>query len=159
MAIAIKVGDNFTTSRSNEQVKALEVVLAGGRVIRTGTLAPKSSSGYDLTRLFATSEGTLGIITELTVRILPSPEYSVLGRLSFPSPGEAGAAAAAFLSEGLPVSTCEILDGVSIEAVKKAMNLRVPRGATCLLFVELTFTKVTLKKYNRDKDANNLQEG
>ncbi len=122
---------------ARDYVKALEVVLAGGRVIRTGTLAPKSSSGYDLTRLFATSEGTLGIITELTVRILPSPEYSVFGRLSFPSPVEAGAAAAAFLSEGLPVSTCEILDGVSIEAMKKAMSLQVPRGAACLLFVEL----------------------
>lgn len=126
---------------ARDYVKAMEVVLAGGRVIRTGTLAPKSSSGYDLTRLFATSEGTLGIITELTVRILPSPEYSVFGRLYFPSPNEAGAAVAAFFSEGFPVSTCEILDGVCIDAVKKAMGLEIPEGVTCLLFVELEGTR------------------
>ncbi len=122
---------------ARDYVKAMEVVLADGRIIRTGSKAPKSSAGYDLNRLFATSEGTLGVITELTLRILPVPEYSIFAKLSFPSIVEAGATVEEIMRRGVPISTCEILDGVSIETVRKAMGLEIPAGVTCLLFMEI----------------------
>jgi glycolate oxidase len=125
---------------------ALEVVLADGSVIRTGTKAPKSSSGYDLTRLFCTAEGTLGIITELTLKILPRPEFSAFGQLHFPSITEAGACVRELFAAGVPISTCEILDGCSINAVKQAMNLDIPQGVSCLLFMEIDGEESSVNK-------------
>lgn len=125
---------------------AMEVVLADGSVIRTGSKSPKTSSGYDLTRLFCTAEGTLGIITELTVKILPKPEFSAFGQLHFPGVTEAGACVRELFSEGLPISTCEILDGCCIDAVKQAMGLAIPQGVTCLLFMEIDGDKPVVDK-------------
>ncbi len=69
---------------TRDYVKSLTVVLADGRVIQTGNIAPKSSAGYDLGHLFASSEGTLGIITEAVLKILPLPEYEAFAKASFP---------------------------------------------------------------------------
>ena len=122
---------------TKDYIMALEAVLADGRVIRAGTKAPKSSAGYDLAHLFAASEGTLGVITEITFRILPAPEYSAFAKLSFPTIVEAGAAAQEVITQGIPISTCEILDGVSIDVVREAMGLEVPDNVRCLLFMEI----------------------
>jgi glycolate oxidase len=122
---------------TRDYVMALKVVLADGRVLKTGTVAPKSASGYDLTHLFCTSEGTLGVITEATLKILPLPEYSIASRLEFPSIETAGAAVTEMLTSGIPISTCEILDNVSLDVLRKAIGLEVPEGVGCEIMMEL----------------------
>ena len=107
-------------------VMGLEVVLADGRVIHTGTRAPKSSSGYDLTRLFVCSEGTLGVITEVTLRIIPAPEYAVAIIAAFRKIEDAGQAISRILGAGVPLACAEIMDRVSLTVIKEAMKLQVP---------------------------------
>ncbi len=98
-------------------VLALEVVLAGGRVVRTGTRAAKTSAGYNLTGLLVGSEGTLGVITELTLRLHPIPEHIVVARAAFPSVESACRAAAGIIGSGVPVTRCELLDATTIAAL------------------------------------------
>ncbi len=107
-------------------VMGLEVVLADGRVIRTGTRAPKSSSGYDLTRLLVCSEGTLGVITELTLRILPAPEHTVALVAAFKRIDDAGLAISRILGAGVPLACAEVMDRISLSVVKEAMRLSLP---------------------------------
>jgi D-lactate dehydrogenase (cytochrome) len=98
-------------------VLALEVVLADGRVVRTGTRAVKTSAGYNLTNLFVGSEGTLGVITELTLRLHPIPDYIVVARAAFPSVEAACRAAAALIGAGVLLTRCELLDAMTIAAL------------------------------------------
>ena len=98
-------------------VLALEVVLADGRIVRTGSRAVKTSAGYDLTDLFVGSEGTLGVITELTVRLRPIPDRIVVARAAFPSVEAACRAAAAIIGAGVLVTRCELLDALTIGAL------------------------------------------
>jgi D-lactate dehydrogenase (cytochrome) len=99
------------------QVLALEVVLPGGSVIRTGTRAVKSSAGYDLTSLFVGSEGTLGVITELTLRLYGIAEYTVAVRATFPDVDAACRAAVAITGSGVLVTRIELLDAETIRGV------------------------------------------
>ncbi|MCC6007948.1 MAG: FAD-binding protein [Rhodobacteraceae bacterium] len=101
-----------------ENVLALEVVLADGRIIRTGTRARKSSAGYDLTRLFVGSEGTLGVITELTLRLQGQPEAISAGVCAFPSVAAAVDAVIETIQMGIPMARMELLD----ETVARAFN-------------------------------------
>src|SRR5215211_3402455 len=91
-----------------ENVLTMQVVLADGTVIDTGTRARKTSAGYDLTHLFVGSEGTLGIITELTLRLRPIPEAISAAICSFPSTHDAVATAIATVQAGVPVARCEM---------------------------------------------------
>ncbi|MEW6695481.1 putative FAD-linked oxidoreductase [Tepidimonas thermarum] len=106
-----------------ENVLALEVVTARGEVIRTGTRARKSSAGYDLTRLFVGSEGTLGVITEITVRLYPLPEAISAAICSFPSVEAAVRTTIAIIQMGVPIARCELLDARTVRAVNAHSKL------------------------------------
>jgi D-lactate dehydrogenase (cytochrome) len=115
-------------------VLALEVVLACGDVIRTGTRAVKTSAGYNLTNLFVGSEGTLGVITELTLRLHPIPEHTVVARAAFPSVEAACRAAAALVGAGVLVTRCELLDAMTVGALNAYKGTSFPESP--YLFVE-----------------------
>ena len=102
-----------------ENVLALEVVTARGEVMRTGTRAKKSSAGYDLTRLLVGSEGTLGVMTELTVRLYPLPEAIMAAVCSFPDIGAAVRTTMATIQLGVPIARCELLDGPTVAMVNR----------------------------------------
>ncbi len=106
-----------------ENVLSLTVVLPNGQVIRTGGRARKSSAGYDLTRLFVGSEGTLGIITEVTLRLYGIPETISAALCSFESVEQAVAAAITVVQLGIPVARMELMDRGLIEAVNAYSNL------------------------------------
>ena len=117
-----------------ENVMALEVVLADGRIIRTGTRARKSSAGYALTKLIVGSEGTLGIITELTVRLQGQPESITSAVCPFEDVEGAVNAVIATIQMGVPMARIEFVDALSIRAVNLADDLGLPEKPH--LFVE-----------------------
>jgi len=121
----------YGTMRDN--VRAMEVVLADGRTIRTGTRAPKSAAGYDLTRLFVGAEGTLGIITEITLKLHPVPEAISAAVCPFPTLEAAVATAIAVIQAGIPVARLELLDEVMIRGVNAHARLGVPEQPTLFL--------------------------
>ena len=102
-----------------ENVLAMTAVLADGRVIRTGGRARKSSSGYDLTRLLVGSEGTLGIITELTVRLHPLPEAISSAVCAFPDIVDAVNTVIQTIQLGVPVARIELLDALTVKAINR----------------------------------------
>ncbi len=104
-------------------VRGLEVVLSDGRVIRTGSGAPKSASGYDLTALFVGAEGTLGLITELTLRLSGQPEAVVTAVAAFPSVAAAVDCVIATMQMGLSPARIELLDAATVAACNAYSNL------------------------------------
>ncbi len=117
-----------------QQVLALEVVLADGRVVRCGTRARKSSAGYDLVRMFIGSEGTLGIVTEITLRLHGRPE-SVGGlTAAFPTMREAVETVTAISLLGIGVARIEFLDEVQVRACNAYSKLELPESP--MLFME-----------------------
>ncbi|EAR52469.1 putative D-lactate dehydrogenase (cytochrome), FAD/FMN-containing oxidoreductase [Oceanicola granulosus HTCC2516] len=122
----------YGTMRDN--VAALEVVTASGEVIRTGTRARKSSAGYDLTGLFVGAEGTLGLITELTLRLQGQPEAISAAVCAFADIGAAVDAVVETMQSGVPMARIEFLDAASVAAVNAHAKADFPR--TPHLFVE-----------------------
>lgn len=116
-----------------ENVLALEVVTAQGEVMRTGTRAKKSSAGYDLTRLMVGSEGTLGVITEVTVKLYPLPEAVMAATCSFDSLASAVNTTIQVIQMGVPIARCELLDANTIRMVNKHSNLSLREGAMLLM--------------------------
>lgn len=127
-----------------DQVRDLEVVLADGSIIHTGGLAAKSSSGYHLTGLFVGSEGTLGVFTEITVKVYGIPETMVAGRATFPTVKAAVDAAIALLSGGISIGRVELVDSVSIKQVNKHSETDYPEKPT--LFLEFHGNEAGLKQ-------------
>jgi D-lactate dehydrogenase (cytochrome) len=117
-------------------VLALEVALGDGRVVRTGTRAAKSSAGYDLTSLFVGSEGTLGVITELTLRLYGIPDRVLAARATFASLDDACEAAAALVAAGAPVARVELLDALTLRAVNAYNATAFAETPTLFLEIE-----------------------
>jgi D-lactate dehydrogenase (cytochrome) len=120
--------------KMRQNVLALEAVLPGGHVIRTGSRAAKTSAGYDLTGLLVGSEGTLAVITEVTVRLHAIPEQVVALRISFPDVESACRTAAGVVAAGGGVSRIELLDAFCVAAVNAFSGTAYPEGPC--LFVE-----------------------
>jgi D-lactate dehydrogenase (cytochrome) len=115
-----------------ENVLGLKVVTASGEVIHTGTRAKKSSAGYDLTRLFVGSEGTLGVMTEVTLKLYPLPEAVSAAICHFPSIAAAVDATIQVIQMGVPIARCELLDANTVRAVNRHDRLSL-REAPMLL--------------------------
>ena len=109
-----------------ENVLGLTVVTAEGKVIKTGTRAKKSSAGYDLTRLFVGSEGTLGIITEVTLKLYPQPESISAAVCSFNDIASAVNTVIVTMQMGVPVARVEFLDENGVKAINKHDKLTLP---------------------------------
>jgi len=118
---------------TSDLVLGLEVVTPTGQLIRTGGRARKSSSGYALTKLFCGAEGTLGVITELTLKLAARPAAVMAARCAF----ESVAACVAFVTEliqaGTPLARCELLDPAAIDAINRHLGMELPVAPTVFL--------------------------
>jgi glycolate oxidase len=118
---------------TRDYVLGLEVVLPDGRIMHTGTACMKSSSGYDLTRLFVGSEGTLGIITEIILKISPKPLSHKTALGMFSSLHDAGQAVSAIMHSGIIPSVLEIMDANSIRVLREIASFPLPDVAAIIL--------------------------
>jgi D-lactate dehydrogenase (cytochrome) len=116
-----------------ENVLGLQVVTASGEIVATGTRAKKSAAGYDLTRLFVGSEGTLGVMTEITLRLYPLPEAVSAAVCHFPSIDAAVQTTIQLIQMGVPIARCELLDGNAIRAVNRHSRLGLAESPTLLM--------------------------
>ncbi|MGL4729785.1 MAG: FAD-binding oxidoreductase [Bosea sp. (in: a-proteobacteria)] len=124
-----------------DNVLALKVVTASGEIVTTSRRARKSSAGYDLTRLFVGSEGTLGVITEITLKLVGIPEAITAGVCPFPSVRAACDATIMTIQTGLPVARIELLDAMQVRACNTYSKLTLPE--TPMLFVEFHGTQAS----------------
>ena len=121
----------YGTMRDN--VLALEVVTANGEIVRTGTRARKSSAGYDLTRLFVGAEGTLGVVTAITLRLAGIPAAISGGVCPFPSVAAATAAVIETIQSGVPVARIELVNTLGMRSLNQYSRLSYPEGPALFL--------------------------
>jgi len=122
---------------TGEYVMALEVVLPTGEIIHTGSAAIKSVTGYDLTSLMVGSEGTLGFITKLLVRLLPIPETIRTLLVAFPDLHMASKAVARLMASRVVPSTLEFMDREAVDCVRDYLDMKIPDDTSALLLVEV----------------------
>ena len=125
-------------------VMSLGIVTADGSFLRTGTRAKKSSAGYDLTHMFVGSEGTLGAIVEITLRLSGIPEAISAGTCSFPDVRSACATTIATIQSGIPIARIELIDALSVRAFNQYAKLTLPE--TPMLLVEFHGTEASVKE-------------
>ena len=116
-----------------DNVVSIEAVMPKGEIIKTSNKAKKSSAGYDLTRLLVGSEGTLGIITEITLKLYGIPEVIAGGRVSFTSIKDAADTVITTIQSGIPVARIELLDAIQVKACNLYSKLSLPEEPLLLL--------------------------
>jgi D-lactate dehydrogenase (cytochrome) len=143
-------------------VLELEAVLPSGRIIRAGTHAIKTSAGYHIGGLLLGSEGTLGVMTELTLRLHPIPDHVAVARVPFPTIEAACFAAGTLIAAGIQLTRCELLDAATIEAVNSHTNAGLSR--TPHLVLELSGTEAAVvseldvvREFVRDDGATGFE--
>jgi len=117
-------GAKYGTTK--DYVLALEVVLPDGRILHTGSKCMKSVSGYDLTRLFVGSEGTLGVVTEITFKVNPKPPMNSTSMATFETLEDAGRAVSEIMHSGIIPSALEVVDQQSLVAINENTDLGLP---------------------------------
>ena len=140
-----------------ENVLGLTVVTAEGNIIRTGTRARKSSAGYDLTRLFVGSEGTLGIITEIQLRLYGIPEAISAAVCSFDTLEGAVNTTISTIQMGIPVARIELLDEVQVDAINQYSDFNYPLKPT--LFFEFHGTEAWVQEQSEMVKEISSEEG
>jgi glycolate oxidase len=125
---------------TRDYVLGLEAVLGSGELLRTGVATAKGVVGYDLTRMLVGSEGTLGIVTRATIRLLPHPEAVVTLLALFPGNREASDAVSAIVAERVTPSAMEIMDRTAIDCVQALAPVSLPGGTGCALLLEVDGT-------------------
>jgi glycolate oxidase len=121
---------------TGDYVMGLTVVLADGRLLHTGGKAIKHVTGYNLNQFFVGSEGTLGIITEVTLRLISKPSHARTALVQFPTIEAAGQAVFEVLRRGLVPATMELLDETAIACIEEAMQLGLPLDVEAILLIE-----------------------
>lgn len=121
---------------TRDNILALEVVLANGEIIRTGSRSVKQSAGYDLTHLFVGSEGTLGIITEATLKLAPIPEHFSAATAAFPTVQQAAQVVFEIIGSGLEPNALELLDELAVNIINTEPSINLPPGIN--LFMEFS---------------------
>ena len=129
-----------------EWVLSLTVVLADGTIIKTRQRPRKSSAGYDLTKMFIGSEGTLGLITEATLKLTVKPKSESVAVASFPTVRDAAACVARVVSEGVPIAAIEILDDVQMRCINESGNTSRSWKEAPTLFFKFTGTPSGVKE-------------
>ncbi|MBI3453856.1 MAG: FAD-binding protein [Rhodospirillales bacterium] len=145
----------YGTMRDN--VLALTVVLADGRVIRTAKRARKSSAGYDLTRLFVGSEGTLGVITEITLRLYGIPAAINSATYSFPTVADAVNMVIQAIQSEIPVARLELADDVQMDAINRYSKMNLPVLPT--LWIEFHGTEASIAEQAKLIEEIALEHG
>ena len=127
----------FKYGVTRDYVLGLEVVLPDGRILRTGGQTVKNVTGYDLTRLIVGSEGTLGVVTEATLRLIPKPEAVQTLMAVFPRLDDAAEAIGAIVASGVTPATLEIMDQLTLKVVEEYLGIGLPVTAEAVLLIEV----------------------
>jgi len=122
---------------TRDYVLGLDVVLADGRVLKTGGRTVKNVTGYDLTRLMVGSEGTLGVVTKAVLRLIPKPEASVTVMAVFPRLDDAAALVPAVVAKGITPSSLELMDQLALRVVENYLHAGLPVEAEAVLLTEV----------------------
>ncbi|MEN8169455.1 MAG: FAD-linked oxidase C-terminal domain-containing protein [Pseudomonadota bacterium] len=149
---AVKYG----TPRDN--VLGLKAVTADGRLLKTGSYTTKGVVGYDLTRLFIGSEGTLAVITEATLKLTPLPEQRITLRALYTNISSAARAVSAIMAQPVTPSTLEFMDGQALSMIRKAQQTDLPEEAQALLMIEVDGSAACIEQdVKRVADTANLE--
>jgi glycolate oxidase len=121
---------------TSDYVMGMTVVLADGRILNTGGKAIKNVTGYNLTQLLVGSEGTLGVITELILKLIPLPKFARTAKAAFPKLADASECVNSILNAGITPATIELMDETTIATIEEAMNLGLPLDVEAILIIE-----------------------